>query len=123
MFHLALLKLARGNCDRLIAAVNSDAVVLRDKRRAAIINEADRMEIVGSIRYVDDVVLVGDNAVQIIQDLLGMGQKIDFYFRGNETKASVRVENSRIISMGVDVVLFPYTERVSTSMLRSSIQK
>jgi len=125
MFHIGHLKLllnAIQNCDFLIAGVNTDAVVLRDKNKKTIIPESDRLEIVNSIFCVSEAHLVTDNAVQFISDLLSQGKKIDFYFRGNEPeKPHIMVENKKITDMGVTVVQFPYTKSISSSKIRERL--
>lgn len=121
MFHIGHLNLclkAKNNCDVLIAGVNSDAVVLRDKHKTPIIPEKDRLEILKHIDCVSEAHLVTDNAVQFIRDLISSGQKVDFYFRGNEDKESIRIENKKIEDMGCKVILFPYYQGVSSSELR-----
>lgn len=127
MFHIGHLKLlvnAIQNCDYLIAGVNKDAVVLRDKNKTPIIPEDDRLEIIRSIFCVSEAHLVKDNAVQFIGDLIASGKKVDFYFRGNEPEKEYIVsENQKISDMGVKVVQFPYTQRISTTQIRKQLQK
>lgn len=127
MFHIGHLKLllnAIQNCDYLIAGINKDTVVLRDKNKTPVIPENDRLDIVRSIFCVSEAHLVTDNAVQFIRDLIADGKKIDFYFRGNEPeKEYIIAENKKITDMGVKVVQFPYTQRISTTQIRQQLQK
>lgn len=126
MFHVGHLNLcikAKNNCDILIAGVNRDHVVLRDKHKAPIIPENDRLQILNHIDCVSNAYLVEDNAVQFIYDLIASGQKVDFYFRGDEEKESIRIENQQIEAMGCKVVMFPYYQGVSSSELRLKQQK
>ena len=53
--HLNLLRRASENCDRLIVGVTSDDLV-RYKHKNAVIPFEERIEIVKSIIYVDEVV-------------------------------------------------------------------
>src|SRR4051794_22516081 len=53
--HLNILKHAAEQCDWLIAGVVSDEMLLRSKGRLPVIPLAERMEIVSSLRFVDDV--------------------------------------------------------------------
>ncbi|MCL1902715.1 MAG: adenylyltransferase/cytidyltransferase family protein [Alphaproteobacteria bacterium] len=122
--HLNLLNRARLECDRLIVGVNRDAVVLRDKNVETSIKEDDRLEIIKSLYVVDDAFLVDDNAVQFIRDTLAKGIPLNCYFRGAEPeKLHILVENEKIRAMGVDVVQFPYTDRVSSTLLRCKLVK
>lgn len=122
--HLNLLKNARVHCDCLIAGVNTDAVVLRDKHKIPIINERDRLEIIRSIFCVSNAELCTNNAVDFIRWLLQKNIKIDFYFRGDEpTKDYIVAENEQIRALGVQVIQFPYTKDISSSELRTKLQK
>src|SRR5436190_16715594 len=53
--HLNLLRHAAEHCDRLVAGVVSDEMLVRSKGRAPVIPMAERLEIVRSVRYVDAV--------------------------------------------------------------------
>ena len=55
--HIKLLEKAKQLCDYLIVGVNSDKLVQEYKKKETIIKEKERMKIVSSIRYVDEVVL------------------------------------------------------------------
>src|SRR5690554_3589312 len=55
--HINLLKKAKEHVDYLIVGVNSDELVRKYKNTETIIKQQDRMKIVESIRYVDQVVL------------------------------------------------------------------
>lgn len=122
--HLNLLKRAKANCDLLIAGVNMDSVVLRDKNKVPVICEDDRLEIIKNISCVSEAFLVENNAPQFIGDLLKKGYNLNFYFRGYEPiKPNIEIENNLIKSMGVDVVQFPYTDSISTTMIRDKLNK
>jgi glycerol-3-phosphate cytidylyltransferase len=54
--HLNLLKNAANHCDYLIVGVNTDELVQSYKSKVPIIPFEERMEIVASIRYVDEVI-------------------------------------------------------------------
>ena len=54
--HLNLLRNARALCDHLIVGVTTDELALEAKGASPVIPLRDRMEIVQSMRYVDDVV-------------------------------------------------------------------
>jgi len=55
--HIRLLERARALGDRLIVGVSTDALNLSKKGRAPVYEEQERLEIIRSIRYVDDVFL------------------------------------------------------------------
>ena len=54
--HLNILKRAKAQCDKLIVGVTTDELCYKRKQKYPVINQDDRMEIVRSIRYVDEVV-------------------------------------------------------------------
>lgn len=53
--HLRIIERARSYGDRLIVGVSADALNLRKKDRAPVFTEAERLAIVGSLRFVDEV--------------------------------------------------------------------
>ena len=57
--HLNILRNSRLACDYLIAGVVSDEMTERSKGKTPVIPLAERLEIVRSIRYVDDVARCG----------------------------------------------------------------
>jgi glycerol-3-phosphate cytidylyltransferase len=122
--HLNLLRRAGGRCDALIAGINRDAVVLRDKHKTPIIRESDRLEIVRNISCVSQAFFVDDNAAQFIKYLLEIGITPDYYFRGHEPeKEYIEKENLVIKKLGVEVVQFPYTKGISSTQLRAELIK
>ena len=54
--HLNLVRQAKEYCDYLIVGVHSDEWVMCCKNRPTVISYEDRAEIVGAIRYVNEVV-------------------------------------------------------------------
>ena len=55
--HLRVIQRARSLGDRLVVGVSADALNLRKKSRQAVFSEAERMEIVGALKAVDEVFL------------------------------------------------------------------
>ncbi len=70
--HVALLARARGECDRLVVALNTDASVRRLKGPTRPVNTLDaRAEVMAAVRYVDCVVAFdGDTPLELIRELL-----------------------------------------------------
>ncbi|MDR0967342.1 MAG: adenylyltransferase/cytidyltransferase family protein [Rickettsiales bacterium] len=122
--HLNLLNNAKSRCDYLIAGVNVDNVVLRDKNKSPIITELSRFKIVEAIRCVDKVFLVEDNAVQFIKWLLDNGHNPDTYYRGYEPELSyVSAENEKISNLGVNVFFLPHTDGISSTIIRDKLNE
>ncbi len=117
--HLNILRKSKELCEFLIVGVTADELVSY-KGKKAIISLEDRMEIVESIRYVDKVV-VQDN-----MDKMAAWEKYKFnvVFVGDDWKGTekwIRIEDM-FKKINVDVVYFPYTKKVSSTLLRIQIQ-
>lgn len=117
--HLNILKHAATSCDRLIAGVVTDDVVERAKGQRAIVPLAERLEIVRSVRYVDDA--VADPFVDKFESWQEF--RYDVLFKGadwRDTPKGRRLE-SQLAEVGARVVYFPYTMHTSSSTLRRLI--
>ena len=82
--HLNILKHAAEHCDHLIAGVVSDEMLLLTKGRAPVVPLAERMEIVRSIRCVDDV------HAEVVPDKLDTWREVrfDVLFKGDDWKGT-----------------------------------
>lgn len=122
MFHIGHLKLicnAKMQCEKLIVGINSDKLVEKYKKKKPIINEQERMAIVGALRYVDGVVL---------SETL---RKIDSWnkfhynaiFIGSDWQGDERWKQTEkdLFNVGVDVVYLPHTDGISSSILREKL--
>jgi glycerol-3-phosphate cytidylyltransferase len=117
--HLNVLRRARENCDYLIAGVVTDEVLVVAKGRLPVVPHAERIEIVGEMNCVDEVV------TDITSDKFVMWQqlKFDVLFKGDDwmgTPKGDRLEAS-LGAVGVQVIYFPYTVHTSSTMLRQLI--
>lgn len=117
--HLNILKHAKSECDFLIAGVVSDELLLERKNSAPIVPLNERMEIVGNIRYVDQVV------AETLPTKLDMWKQLQFtvFFKGDDwrgTPEGIRLEQ-QFAEVGVDVVYFPYTMTTSSTGLRRAL--
>ncbi len=119
--HLNLLNGAKNLCKYLIVGVNADSLVESYKQKNPVINENDRVKIVSSIRCVDEVVLAHTlNKKEQYERL-----KFDSIFIGSDWKGDPRWEftKNEMSHIGIDVVFLPYTEGVSSTLLRSLLDK
>lgn len=119
--HLAILRRAKEQCDYLIVGVSSDELVEEYKKKTPVICLEDRMEIVGAIRYVDQVV------VQENMDKYMAWEKYHYnvLFHGDDWKNTdmYKKEEKKLSNVGVDVVFLPHTPGVSTTILTEIIRK
>ena len=120
--HLNLLKRCKENCDYLMVGVLADQFAYEMKGKYPVISLEDRMEILKSIRYVDEVIPVDyhnthkPDAWQLYH--------FDVCFSGDDHKAELGwiEERKQLNLMGSEIIYLPYTERVSTTMLRSKLR-
>ncbi|MFD9724148.1 adenylyltransferase/cytidyltransferase family protein [Streptomyces sp. NPDC059072] len=117
--HLNMLRRARTQCDHLVAGVLPDEVAAH-KGSAPVVPFDERLEIVRSVRYVDEA--VADTTL----DKLDAWRRIGFHrlFKGDDwrgTERGARWERD-FEAVGVEVVYLPYTAHVSSSALRRELE-
>lgn len=119
--HLNILKHAKSRCDHLIAGVVSDEMLLLTKGRSPIVPLAERLEIVRSVRYVDQAV------AEVVPDKLETWRQVGFdvIFKGDDWRGTAKGEKLErdFASVGVEVVYFPYTVHTSSTKLRRVIDE
>ncbi len=117
--HLNVLRRAKEQCDYLIVAVSTDALVQEYKKKTPVIPYEERVEIIKSLRYVDEVV------PQVNRDKYGAWEKYRFHrmFVGDDWKNSPLFSEveEKFKKVGVEVVYFPYTQGTSSTLLRETI--
>lgn len=119
--HLNILKRAKEQCEYLIVGVTTDELCMSRKNKKPIINQTDRMEIVGAIKYVDKVVSQDD------MDKLSAVKKYgcDAVFVGSDwqgTPSWIEYEK-QFKTLDCDVVYLTYTDGISSSALREKCNK
>ncbi|MDR2492635.1 MAG: adenylyltransferase/cytidyltransferase family protein [Coriobacteriales bacterium] len=115
--HLNLLRRAKERCSRLIVGVLSDEAIEYCKKRRPVIPESDRLAIVAAICYVDEA----DYTTRHLLNKVNAWEKyrFDAMFSGDDHAADGWAkEEDELKGLGADLVFFPYTPQVSTSMLR-----
>lgn len=118
--HLNILRHARGRCDRLVAGVVSDEMARLAKGRPPVVPLVERVEIVRSIRHVDDVY------VETVPDKLAAWRAVGFdaLFKGDDwrgTPKGGRLERE-LGAVGVALVYLPYTVHTSSTQLRGALE-
>ena len=117
--HLNILKHAAEHCDHLIAGVVSDEMLLQAKGRAPVIPLAERMEIVRSLRFVDDV------HAEVVPDKIDTWRQVGFdvIFKGDDWRGTPKGERleREFAEVGVEVRYFPYTMHTSSTILRKAL--
>jgi glycerol-3-phosphate cytidylyltransferase len=117
--HLNILRHARSRCDHLIAGVVSDEMALLAKGRRPVVPLPERLEIVRSIRWVDEA--VAETRPSKLETW--RAHPFDIIFKGDDwrgTEKGERLERD-FASVGVEVVYFPYTVHTSSTLLRRAL--
>jgi glycerol-3-phosphate cytidylyltransferase len=118
--HLNLLRHAAEQCDHLVAGVVSDEMLLLTKGRLPVVPLAERLEIVRSLRIVDEV------HAEVVPDKLDTWREVGFdvIFKGDDwrgTEKGDRLERD-FAAVGVEVRYFPYTMHTSSTALRRALR-
>ena len=119
--HLNILKRARLECDYLIVGITTDELAMSIKGEKPFIPFEERMEIVESIKFVDEVVpQTSYNKMEAWNKL-----KFDRMFVGDDwkgTKEWIQIEKD-FSKYNVEIIYFSYTLHTSSTMLRDILQK
>lgn len=119
--HLNILRHAASRCDRLVAGVLTDEMTAAAKGRPPVVPHVERLEIVASIRCVDDV--WAEAVPSKIDTWRSVG--FDILFKGDDwrgTAKGFRLEQD-MATIGVEVVYFPYTLHTSSTLLRAALER
>jgi len=117
--HLNILKRAKEQCEYLIVGVTTDELCYSRKKKYPIINEQDRMAIVGAIRYVDKVIPQSDmEKIRPVKEL-----HADAVFVGSDWKGTDAWNQYEkdFASVGCTVVYLNHTDGISSTILREKI--
>jgi glycerol-3-phosphate cytidylyltransferase len=118
--HLNILKKAKEQCDHLIVGVSTDELVMEYKNKQPVIPFEDRIEIVAGIKYVDQVV------PQITRDKIVAWEHLlfDVMFVGDDWKGDALFNEleMKFKEQGVDIVYFPYTKGISSTIVKQKIK-
>jgi len=119
--HLNILLRAREHCDRLIAGVVTDEVLYLAKKKHPVVPFEERLELVGSLDLVDEVVpdLSSDKV------LAWRRHHFDIIFKGDDWRGTARGDRleADMAALGVQVSYFPYTAATSSTALRALISE
>lgn len=119
--HLNLLRRARQRCEFLRAGVLSDDLVFKYKQIRPAIPAKERLRIVEAVRYVDEAVLIEGEYVSKIEEWYK--RPYDCFFSGDDYAEHDywKKEKEELNQLGADIEFFPYTEEVSSTMLREKV--
>lgn len=115
--HLNLVKRAKEYCDYLVVGVHKDA---SHKGKQTFIPYEERVEIVKSIKYVDNVILSKPEDIDIYNDI-----KYNYLFVGSDYKGTERFDRYEkfFSDKDVKIIYFPYTTNTSSTQLREKLRE
>ncbi len=118
--HVALLRKAREQCDRLVVALNTDASVKRLKGEGRPVqDEASRAAVIGSLRSVDLVTVFDDDTpLDLIRTL-----RPDILIKGEDYKVEEVVGSDIVHAWGGKVILIPLEDGHSTTRIISRSER
>ena len=118
--HLNILKRAKEQCDYLIVGVSTDELVLKEKNKTPVIPWEERAEIIGAIRYVDEVVVQPD------KDKMAAWERYHFdkMFVGSDWQGTSQWKRfeEQFAEVGVEIVYLPHTDGISSTKLTHIIK-
>jgi glycerol-3-phosphate cytidylyltransferase len=118
--HLNILKRAKEQCEFLIVGVSTDELVMKYKNKQPVISHADRMAIIEGVKYVDRAV------PQTNRDKFAAWEQVNFdvMFVGDDWKGNALFNQleKQFAKVGVDIVYFPYTQNVSSTIVKEKIK-
>lgn len=119
--HLHILERAKEECDYLIVGITTDRLSEERKKKKPIVPYDERVEIVASIRWVDEVV------PQSTMDKFAAWEKHKFHrmFVGDDWKGTPawNALEERFADYGVAIVYFPYTKHTSSTRLSKALDE
>ena len=113
--HLRILQRAKKLGDQLIVGISTDALNLSKKGRCPVYSQEERMEIIASIRYVDEVFY--EESLEQKEDYLKKYQA-DILVMGDDWQG--KFDHFRDIC---EVIYLPRTPSISTTEVIEKIQK
>ena len=115
--HLNLLKRARAQCDFLIVIVSSAERCFGYKNQRPIISDYDRLEIIRSCRFVDDVFLNSDSPELMAEVEWAAKLGAKKFFLGDDWKGVDRLAPAPQLlgKIGCELIFLPRTVGISTS--------
>jgi cytidyltransferase-like protein len=115
--HIEILQQAKSLCDHLIVAVNSDELVFKHKKVNPIIPLKERMKIISELKSVDTVVI--QNVLVDIKQFQKLNANM--FFVGTDYIERNDIEGIRWLKEHRSIHFFPYTEAVSSSIIKNRI--
>ena len=123
--HLNLFERCKKHCDYLIVGVCDDKYVRDYKGKEPIIGEKDRARIIGALKCVDEVHIIG--SLPTVDKMVAHNMfNYNVLFAGSDWQGSERfqktVDDFKANNLDIEIVFLPYTQSVSTTQLREKLK-
>lgn len=121
--HLNLMRRAKEQCEYLMVGVLTDEEVQRWKPNKPFIPFEERIQIVESIRYVDEVVKVTSENITRMDSW--NRYHFDCQFSGSDyaNNEGWLWDQQQLRAVGSDIVFLPYTQTTCSTKIKALIEK
>lgn len=118
--HLNILKKAKEQCEYLVVGVSTDELVMEYKKKQPVIPFHERVEIVEGIKHVDKVIPQTNRDKYFAWENI----RFDAMFVGDDWKGNSLFNEveKKFHDVGVEIVYFPYTPGVSSTLVKEKIK-
>lgn len=120
--HLNLLERCKEMCDYLIVGVCDDKYVTEVKNKVPVFTEDQRVRLLNALKVVDRAELV---TIEETEDkMLAMAKfHFDVLFSGDDWKGTERylLTEKQFAQYGASIEYLPYTQGISTSQIRKTL--
>lgn len=122
--HVRLFANARGLCDRLVVAVNSDDFALQYKKMKPVMSQSERLEVIRACRYVDSCFIMKKYEDQIkhisIHNVSGIVHGSDW--TGDSLVKQLGIDRRFLKLNQIEMIYLPYTETISTTEIKKRLK-
>ena len=115
--HLDLLRRAEAGCDRLVAGVYTDELAESLLGYRPVVPLIERMEIVGEVRHVAEVVVVSEPGLRDAWESIGFGR----VFTGCPDGVAAQAAERELAGTGARVVAFEGLAETGSAILRNAL--
>lgn len=122
--HLNLLENCKKQCETLIVGVCTDEYVIKIKNKTPIFSQEERARIIEALEVVDKAEIVDISQVND-KELAQKIFKFDVLFSGDDWKGTERYceTEKQFEKIGVNIEYLPYTQGISTTLIKDSLNK